>query len=151
MPNLRIHVISIKFLSQPDTSNSLRFKIKKKVKFIFYKISKVKLDIIMDQNSTHKHPYFYVLLQLDCYEEILSLEWLLHSFEIKNWIFMIFFEHLYNHGFFKNSFEIELRVIYGSINAPLLILKIYRSIICYKNPYPCGSRGDKIWSNFCNF
>ena len=73
MPNLRIHVISIKFLSQPDTSNSLRFKIKKRVKFIFYKISKVKLDIIMNQNSTHKHPYFYVL-QLDCYEEILSLE-----------------------------------------------------------------------------
>ena len=47
---------------------------KERVKFIFYKISKVKLDIIMDQNSTHKHPYFYVLLQLDCYEEILSLE-----------------------------------------------------------------------------
>jgi len=64
---------------------------------------------------------------------------------------MIFFEHLYNHGFFKNNFEIELRVLYGYINAPLLILKIYRSIICYKNPYACGSQGENIWSNFCNF
>jgi len=39
-----------------------------------YKISKFELDTIINQNSTHKHPYFHVLLQLDCDEEIPSLE-----------------------------------------------------------------------------
>lgn len=47
MPNSRIFVISIKIFAQSDISNPLGYKKKKRVGFIFYKISEVELDTIM--------------------------------------------------------------------------------------------------------
>jgi hypothetical protein len=47
MLNSWIFVISIKIFAQSDISNPLGYKKKKRVGFIFYKISEVELDTIM--------------------------------------------------------------------------------------------------------